>query len=150
MGSFPTGVTVVAALGEDGSPCGLTVNAFTSVSLDPPLVLVCVDLASSSHDPLVTAPGFTVNILAASQEEVATRFAFDPADQRFRDGTWHAEEGGVRLEGVCAWLHCSLEAVHPGGDHSILVGRARSWGMGEGEALAFHRGRYGTVSQGPA
>ena len=147
MGVFPTGVTVVAALGVDGNPCGLTVNSFTSVSLDPPLVLVCIDRSSSTHDRLVGAPAFTVSILGSHQREMASRFAFDPSEDRFRDGEWRSEPGGALVpEGAAAWVVCDLEAVHEGGDHSILVGRVRSMGAGGAEALVYYRGRYGTVS----
>lgn len=148
MGVFPTGVTVVAARGDDGDPYGLTVNAFTSVSLDPPLVLVCIDRGSSSHDRLVEAGTFTVSILSSDQEELATRFAFDPAELRFRDEEWRSEHDGALVpEGAAAWMVCDLDAVHPGGDHSILVGNVRHLGAGASDALVFYRGRYGTVSR---
>jgi len=147
MGVFPTGVTVVAFRGEDEGPFGLTVNSFTSVSLDPPLVLVCIDRASSSHDALVTASVFTVSILGAHQQDMARRFAFEPAGARFRDEEWRTEAGGALVpQGAAAWVMCDLQAVHEGGDHSILVGRVRSMGVGDDEALVFYRGRYGTVS----
>ncbi|HSG47825.1 MAG TPA: flavin reductase family protein [Longimicrobiales bacterium] len=147
MGVFPTGVTVVVARGSDGAPRGLTVNSFASVSLDPPLVLVCIDRASSTHDCLVRATTFTVSILGAHQEEMATRFAFEASETRFRDEEWEEEAGGALVpEGAAAWVSCDLEAVHEGGDHSILVGRVRSMGAGEADALVFYRGRYGTVS----
>jgi flavin reductase (DIM6/NTAB) family NADH-FMN oxidoreductase RutF len=147
MGVFPTGVTVVAARGKDGDPCGLTVNSFTSVSLDPPLILVCIDRDSSTHDRLVEVGTFTVSILAAHQTDLATRFAFDPAEARFRDEEWRSEHDGALVpEGAAAWMVCDLDAVHEGGDHSILVGRVRHLGAGDSEALVFYRGRYGTVS----
>lgn len=147
MGVFPTGVTVVATRTAPGALCGLTVNSFTSVSLDPPLVLVCIDRSSSTHDCLLGASSFTVSILGAHQEELATRFAFDPSETRFRAEEWVEEEGGALVpEGAAAWVVCDLEAVHEGGDHSILVGRARSLGTGTADALVFYRGRYGTVS----
>lgn len=146
MGVFPTGVAVVAARGADGVLCGMTVNSFTSVSLDPPLVLVCIDRGASTHDCLVGAPGFTVSILAEHQTEMATRFAFGPADARFRDEEWESGDALVPV-GAAAWVACDAEAVHEGGDHSILVGRVRSVGTGAGEALVFYRGRYATVSR---
>jgi len=147
MGTFPTGVTVVAARTSDGTPCGLTVNSFTSVSLDPPLILVCIDRGASTHDCLVGAPAFTVSVLGAHQEKLARRFAFEPSETRFRDGEWvAASEGALVPRGAAAWVACDLEAVHEGGDHSILVGRVRSTGVGASEALVFYRGRYGTVS----
>ena len=147
VGVFPTGVTLVSARGRDGVPWGLTVNSFTSVSLDPPLVLVCIDRASSTHAPLTDAPTFTVSILGADQAELATRFAFDPSESRFRDGEWRYESDGALVpEGAAAWLACDLDAVHEAGDHSILVGRVRSMGLGTDEALVFYRGKYARVS----
>jgi flavin reductase (DIM6/NTAB) family NADH-FMN oxidoreductase RutF len=147
MGVFPTGVTVVAARGPDGDPCGLTVNSFTSVSLDPPLVLVCLDRTASTHDNLIQAPTFTVSILGAHQTEMATRFAFDPSESRFRDEEWRSEDGGALVpEGAAAWLACRFEALYEAGDHSILVGRVTSMGAGTDEALVFYRGRYATVT----
>ena len=147
MGAFPTGVALVAARGPDGVLCGMTVNSFTSVSLDPPLVLVCIDRGASTHDCLVGAPAFTVSVLGKHQAEMATRFAFDPSDSRFRDEEWEIKSGDALVSvDAIAWLACDAEAVHEGGDHSILVGRARSAGVGEGEPLVFYRGRYGTLS----
>lgn len=147
MGVFPTGVTVVSSRRTDGDPCGLTVNSFTSVSLDPPLVLVCIDRSSSVHDCLVGASLFTVSILGAHQREMARRFAAHPSETRFRDEEWRAESDGALVpEGAAAWVVCDLEGVHEGGDHSILVGRVRSMGAGGAEALVFYRGRYGTVA----
>lgn len=148
MGNFPTGVTVVAARGKDGEPCGLTVNSFASVSLDPPLVLTCIDHASSTRSSLLEAGTFTVSILAATQQEIATRFAFHPAETRFREGDWRTEVGGeLVVVGAAAWLVCALEAVHDAGDHAILVGKVLRVGTGAGDALVFYRGRYGAVSE---
>jgi flavin reductase (DIM6/NTAB) family NADH-FMN oxidoreductase RutF len=147
MGVFPTGVTVVAARGPDGDLFGLTVNSFTSVSLDPPLILVCLDPTASTYDDIIQAPAFTVSILGAHQTEMATRFAFDPSESRFRDEEWRSDVGGALVpEGAAAWVACQPEAVYQAGDHSILVGRVTSMGAGTDEALVFYRGRYATVS----
>lgn len=148
MGAFPTGVTVVTSVLADGSAVGLTVNSFTSVSLDPPLVLVCVGRDSGSHDPLLTAGGFTVNILARDQASLAARFATDPGAERFDGVAWEpGPTGHPVLAGAAAWVACSLEAVHPGGDHSILVGRVEAHGGPEGESLVFYRGGYAAVAR---
>ncbi len=146
MGHFPTGVTVVAARGTGDAPVGLTVNSLTSVSLDPPLVLVCIDREASCHDRLIEAGSFAVSILGADQAEVARRFAEGPSDVRFDGVAWRRGAAGDPLvEGCRAWVSCTLEAVYPGGDHSILVGRVAASGVGKGEALAYYRGEFGTV-----
>lgn len=147
MGHYPTGVTVVAARGEDGEPYGLTVNSFTSVSLDPPLVLVCIDHASKSHDRLLAADTFTISVLAAHQADLAVRFAGAPSAERFHDLAWgESPTGDPVLAGAAAWVACSLWEAHGAGDHTILVGKVESMGERDVDALVFHRSRYGTVS----
>ncbi len=147
LGAFPTGVTIVATLDGAAAPCGMTVNAFCSVSLDPPLVLVCVQHSSSSHDRLLESGSFAISVLAADQADLAAHFASGPAEVRFLEVDWHeGPAGNPVVDGAAAWLACSLEAVHPGGDHSILVGRVQELGLGEDEALVFYRGAYGRVS----
>jgi len=146
LGSYPTGVTVVTARDAEGTPFGLTVNSFTSVSLDPPLVLVCIDRLASSHDALREAGRFAVNILAREQATLAARFASEPSAERFMELEWADGPGGepVFPDGV-AWLSCSLRAVHPGGDHSILVGEVEALQASDREPLVFHRGAFGMV-----
>lgn len=142
MATVPTGVTIVAAREASGAPIGLTVNSFTSVSLEPPLVLVCIGHDSTSHDRLVAAGSFAVNILAADQAEIAMRFATSPSEGRFDDGRWGATPSGdPALEGAVGWLDCALDRVLTAGDHSILVGRVRSARTSGAAALVFHRGR---------
>lgn len=146
LGTYPTGVTVVATRDGGGAPVGLTVNSFSSVSLDPPLVLVCIDRGSSSHDRLVGSATFAVSILASDQGSIAWRFASGPSDVRFLEVEWHEGPSGDPLvAGAAAWLACDLAAVHEGGDHSILVGRVRELGLGDSDALVFYRGAYGRV-----
>ena len=146
MGAFPTGVTVVTAMGEDGAPLGLTVNSFTSVSLDPPLVLVCIDTGSNSHDRLVASGSFAVNVLAAEHDALARRFASLPADGRFDGLSWApGPTGAPILAGMAAWLACTVEAVYPGGDHSIVVGRVAEAQSAPAPALLFHRGTLGAL-----
>lgn len=147
MGRFPTGVTVVTARGPEGEPLGLTVNSFTSVSLDPPLVLVCIDHASASYDRLISAGSFAVNILSAGQLRLASRFAEDPSAGRFDGVGWHPGPGGAPvLAGVAAWAACTLEAAHEAGDHTILVARVDAGEAGSEEALTFYRGAFGVVA----
>ncbi|MCG6958015.1 MAG: flavin reductase family protein [Gemmatimonadetes bacterium] len=147
MGHFPTGVTVVAARDVDGEPYGLTVNSFASVSLDPPLVLVCIDRRANSHDRLVETGTFTVSVLAANQAHIAARFASTPSRERFKDLPWGISAAGDPVvEDAAAWLECSLRESHEAGDHTILVGRVESVGQRDAEALVFHRGRYRTFA----
>lgn len=148
MGTFPTGVTVVTVTDAVGTPLGLTVNSFTSVSLEPPLVLVCIARSSATHDRLLEAGRFAVNVLSAGQAEMAVRFAAEPSEGRFQGLGWESGPGGVPLlDGATAWLSCTLEAVHPGGDHSIFVGRVDAAEATEGGALAFHRGSFGPTAR---
>ena len=143
MGHFPTGVTVVAARDANGEPYGLTVNSFTSVSLDPPLVLVCIDREANSHDRLLETSTFTVSVLAAHQGAIAARFASTPSRERFKDLDWGVSStGDPVVEGAAAWVECSLREVHDAGDHTILLGRVESVGDRDVDALVFYRGLY--------
>ena len=142
MGSFPTGVTIVAACDDAGQPFGLTVNSFTSVSLDPPLVLVCIGHSSTWHEPLVSGGHFCINVLSAEQGAAAMRFASEPSEGRFDEVAWSpGPSGSPVLEGSVAWLDCSVDQVLIGGDHSILLGRVESTFATGRPALVFHRGR---------
>lgn len=146
LGSYPTGVTVVTARDAQGQPFGLTVNSFTSVSLDPPLVLVCIDRLASSHPGLIRSGTFVVNILARDQTGLAARFATEPSSDRFLELNW--EEGPLGdpvLPGGVGWLACTLRQIHEAGDHSILVGEVEALEATDREALVFHRGSYGVV-----
>jgi 3-hydroxy-9,10-secoandrosta-1,3,5(10)-triene-9,17-dione monooxygenase reductase component len=142
-GAFATGVTIVTAAGPDG-PAGLTTNAFTSVSLDPPLLLICFDNASRTL-PVVRRSGrFAVNVLSAGQEELARVFASKRvAAEKFHAVT-HSESHGVPvLDGALAWMACDLEQLVAAGDHTIGIGAVI--GMDHdpaGVPLVFHRGAY--------
>ncbi len=142
MAAWPTGVTIVAARDEGGEPFGLTVNSFTSVSLDPPLVLVCIGHASTSHDRLVSAKHFAVSLLSGDQDALAWRFAQEPSEGRFEHVPWTPGPSGAPvLEGAVAWLDCASHEVLQGGDHSIVVGRVTNADVTDGPALLFFRGR---------
>jgi len=143
LGRFPTGVAVVASRDPAGRTIGMTVNSFTSVSLDPLLILVCIDRDATSHASILASGSFSVNVLAGDQEGVARRFATAPADTRFEGVAWReGPEGLPLLEGVVAWLACSVHAVHAAGDHSIVVGHTDAWDACGGSPLVFHRGAY--------
>jgi flavin reductase (DIM6/NTAB) family NADH-FMN oxidoreductase RutF len=146
MGSYPTGVTIVAARDDGGLPFGLTINSFTSVSLEPPLVLICLGHASRCHDRLVSGGHFSVNLLAQDQSATASRFASEPSDGRFESVEWSKGPSGTPLlEGSIACLECSIQEVLSGGDHSIILGRVTHATMSDRPALMFHRGRFSTI-----
>lgn len=146
-GHFATGVTVVASRRADGSPCGMTANSFASVSLDPLLVLVCLDRSAASHDCVVEGGAFAVSVLEAGAESVARRFSRGKREDRFEELAIRREvTGSPILEGALAWLDCRVHAVHPGGDHSIVVGRVVGSGARTGEPLVFFRGRYRRIA----
>ncbi len=144
MGRFASGVTVVTTrLG--GLRAGLTVNAFCSLSLEPPLVLICVDRASRVHDVLVQAGIFAVNILTAGQEEVSRCFA-GQSERRWQDfcdcATHTVATGAPVLDQALGFVDCRVTDVFPGGDHSVIVGRVEALGARAGEPLLYYRGRY--------
>ncbi|MDF1791560.1 MAG: flavin reductase family protein [Thalassobaculaceae bacterium] len=143
LGRFATGVAVVTTRAPDGEPVGLTVNSFTSVSLEPPLVLFCLDLEAGSLSAFEAASCFAVNILRAGQEAVSNRFA-DPLAARFADNDiadWST--GAPILADALAALDCTVHARHDGGDHIILVGRVQHLAvLADGEPLIYWRGGY--------
>lgn len=146
LGHFATGVTVISTTGEDGRPTGLTASAFTSVSLDPPLVLVCVDHESQSYPALLERGRFAVSVLTTAQEDLSRRFATTRLDKF--DGVPHRSGtlGLPILDGALAHLECVTVATHVEGDHTILVGRVEHARSDSGEPLLYYRGRYGRLS----
>ncbi|MFN4224800.1 MAG: flavin reductase [Hyphomonas sp.] len=143
LGCFATGVTVVTAVGEDGEPVGLTANSFTSVSLDPPLLLVCIAKSGSSAEVLATAPHFAVNVLHIGQQPASARFA-TRNENRFGATPWSPGLNGVPvLTSSLATFECARDAVHEGGDHLILVGRVeRAQFEPRRDPLLYFRGKY--------
>jgi 3-hydroxy-9,10-secoandrosta-1,3,5(10)-triene-9,17-dione monooxygenase reductase component len=126
LGRFATGVTVVTTRDAEGRDHGMTVSAFSSVSLDPPLVLCCIERRTAMHAVLERAQTFAVNILSASQEALSRRFS-EREHERF-DGIGYerGQSGAALLEGVLGYLECRIVARHEAGDHTIVVGDARS------------------------
>jgi flavin reductase (DIM6/NTAB) family NADH-FMN oxidoreductase RutF len=140
LGRYATGVTVVTTTYE-GRYVGLTVNSFTSVSLEPPLVLWCLRRDSSSQPAFTTARYFAVNVLAADQRDLAVRFA--GAGERFRGTTVRPTAYGLPLlSGAVATLVCRREPVVPAGDHVVLIGHVLDHTRRPGPTLLFHDGRY--------
>jgi 3-hydroxy-9,10-secoandrosta-1,3,5(10)-triene-9,17-dione monooxygenase reductase component len=146
MGHFATGVCVVTALSPRG-PAGLTTNAVSSLSLDPPLLLVCFDNASRTLPIVREAGRFAVNVLRAGQEELAETFASKAMpDEKFAAVTHSVDHGVPVLDDALAWLVCDLQALHPGGDHTIGVGAVTQMDHTDGDALVFFRGAYQHLS----
>ncbi len=147
LGRFASGVTVVTAL-HDGVPVGLTCQSFASVSLDPPLVLFVPSRTSRSWPRIEATGRFCVNLLAADQAWVANVMASRGAD-KFAEVEWRpsSRTGSPVLEGTLGHVDCEVEAVHPAGDHDVVVGRVLTLaGEAPGDPLLFYRGRYRTTS----
>src|SRR6185312_9031299 len=145
LGAFPTGVAVVTASAE-AEPVGITVNSFTSVSLDPPLVLWCLKKDSARYRVFVEAQGYTISILGTEHENVSSRLARQGEHKLEGIGLFATELGPPALEDALAIFECAAEAMHDGGDHTILVGRVlRFTRRDAGAPLVFHRGRYGAL-----
>lgn len=143
LGHFPTGVVVVTAAGERG-PVGLSVNSFTAVSLEPPLIAFCAHRRSGSWAVMREGRAFCVNVLAEDQEALSRVFATRGADKFDGVGWSPAPSGSPRLWGALAWIDCTIEAVHDGGDHEICVGLVRELDVERGDGpLVFYRGGYG-------
>jgi 3-hydroxy-9,10-secoandrosta-1,3,5(10)-triene-9,17-dione monooxygenase reductase component len=144
LGHFATGITVITAM-DGGEPVGIAANSFTSVSLDPPLVLFCAAKTSSTWPRIRNAGHFMVNVLDEHQERISRLFAERGAD-RFAQIGWHADERGPILDDVHAYLDCTIEAVHDAGDHEIVVGRVHRLGLtADAGPLLFYQGRYGRL-----
>jgi flavin reductase (DIM6/NTAB) family NADH-FMN oxidoreductase RutF len=148
IGHFPTGVTVVTSVGIDGQPVGTTANAVSSLSLDPPLILVCFDRSSQTLEAVLAHGAFAVNVLGARQQHLSANFARRGLAAAW-DGVRHrpGRTGSPRLHGVLATLECTVEHRLPGGDHEIVVGRVRDVETSAAEAppLVFWRGRYAAL-----
>jgi flavin reductase (DIM6/NTAB) family NADH-FMN oxidoreductase RutF len=153
MGHFATGVTVITSVGPGGEPVGTTANSVTSLSLDPPLVLACFDLRSSTLDAIRGHGAFAVNVLGHRQHQLSTNFA-----KRGLAAVWdevrhqRGPTGSPRLSDVIAVIECTLEHSFPGGDHEIVIGRVRHVETsGDGATpLLFFRGKYASIAPGSA
>lgn len=142
FGCFVTGVTVVTAIDGEGRPRGFTANSFTSVSLDPPLVLVCIARTAGSYPLFSTTPQFAINILSEEQRPLSSRFASKEAD-KFSGVAWQAgRTGSPLIAATVAWLDCRTERQIDAGDHLILVGRVIDFQHSTQTPLGFCRGNY--------
>lgn len=142
LGSFPTGVTVVSCLDKDNNPLGFTANSFTSVSLDPQLISICIDKESFNIDTFSITEHFAVSILSESQQSISTTFA-TPNEERFKDIDWRSEDtGSPIISNAVAWFDCKTEQVVDAGDHLILIGKIISFDSSPKTPLMYLRGNY--------
>lgn len=145
MGCFATGVTIVTTRQADGAPCGLTANAVTSVSLLPPLVLVCVDKTADSYPHFSVAGVFAVNILTDRQQAVAARFAVSGGEKFAGVPHRFGLTGAPILEEHLAYVECRIVHAHEGGDHRIYVGQVEAGAVAAGRPLLYFRGAYAAI-----
>ncbi len=142
LGHFASGVTVVTTWDADGRPTGLTASAFTSLSLDPPLVLICVDHQAQSYGALKAHDRFAVNILSAEQEALSRRFASTEGN-KFQGVAFEPGARGLPLlPAALAHIECRTVHTYPGGDHTIFVGEVEAASVRRGEPLLYYRGQY--------
>lgn len=142
-GRFATGIAVVTARDTEGRPAGMTVNSFTSVSLEPPLVLLAIDQAASMHGVLMDATHYTINILEAHQESLSRRFASGNPDRFDGIGFTPDATGRILLDGALAHICCERVNTVAAGDHTLIIGEVVGGASAEhGRPLLYYRGGY--------
>jgi flavin reductase (DIM6/NTAB) family NADH-FMN oxidoreductase RutF len=147
MGHFATGVTVITTISKEGTAYGLTANAFMSVSLEPPLLLISVDKKAESYPYFEQSRVFTINILSDGQEGLSRRFAVSGGN-KFEGVAYHRGANDVPiLEETLAHIECRLYAAHDGGDHTLYLGEVLEAETREGKPLLFYRGGYRAFSE---
>lgn len=147
LGSFPTGVAVVTAA-TGAEPVGMTVNSFTSVSLDPPLVLWCLKKDSQRYNVFAEAESFTINVLGTEHENVSSRLARQGEHSLGEVALLKTELGPPALADAHAVFECICDSRHDGGDHLILIGRVvRFARRDDGAPLVYYRGQYGALAE---
>ena len=147
LGRFASGVTIVTTRASDGKDHGMTASAFCSVSLEPPLALVCIEKIASMHDSIVACEHFAINILADSQEQLARRFAAVEGDRFEGTGFSRGAHSVPILDDVLAWLECRRTTTYQGGDHSIVVGEVTSAEWRDDKPLLYYRGGYAGIER---
>ncbi len=146
LGSYPTGVTVITARGEDGQPVGMTVNSFASVSLDPPLVLWSIDNNSAFFDVFMHAKHFAVHILRSDQQKLSHDFSNEDSDHFSAVGHDTGIEELPLLKSYSALFQCEVSNRHSEGDHVILLGRVLELQNRHAEPLVFFAGKYRNIT----
>ena len=147
LGRFASGVTVVTIRDQAGADHGMTVSAFCSLSLDPPLVLVCVDKKASMYDAFARTDRFAVNVLESTQEELARRFAEEHPDRFDGVGFTRGLTGAAIIDDTLATIECTVLSRHPGGDHTIVLGSVIAAVTREGRPLLYYRGGYAMLER---
>ncbi len=146
LGHFAAGVTVVTSQFENGEIGGLTVTAFSSLSLEPPLVLVCIDRRARMHDRLQKGGNFAVNVLSEHQELVSRQFAASSSDPFHEIGFRHGLTGAPLMQDVLATVECRIVELLGGGDHTIVIGEVAATSVREGKPLLYFRGGYSQLA----
>ena len=142
LGSFPTGVTVVSCLDKNKNPLGFTANSFTSVSLDPQLISICIDKESFNIDSFSITKHFAVSVLSEDQQSISTTFA-TPNEDRFQNVEWRTEDtGSPIIENAVAWFDCNTRQVIDAGDHLIIIGEIIAFDSSPKTPLMYLRGNY--------
>jgi flavin reductase (DIM6/NTAB) family NADH-FMN oxidoreductase RutF len=147
LGRFATGVTVVTTVDEEGRDQGMTVSAFSSLSLDPPLVLVCIDHGASLWPVFRAAPHFSINILASEQEALSRRFSSREGDRFAGVGFTRGGTGVALLDDTLASVECTVESRIAQGDHTILVGKVEYGVARDLQPLLYYRGGYASLTR---
>jgi flavin reductase (DIM6/NTAB) family NADH-FMN oxidoreductase RutF len=147
LGRFASGVTVVTTRGPDETDQGMTVSAFCSVSLDPPLVLICIEKNASVHRALTASDRFVVNILAVNQEQLARRFSIIDIDRFEGVGYSRSQHGIAILDDVLGVVECTRHAMYDGGDHTIILGEVEAAHVTSGSPLLYYRGGYSQLER---
>lgn len=142
LGHFPTGVTIVTAM-ADGEPVGFTCQAFTSLSLDPPLVALAPGKNSTSWPRIAAAGAFCINIMSDTQEALCRTFAVSGGDKFDGVGWRPAGNGAPLLAGVLGWVECAFVRAHDAGDHELVIGAVQDMGVNPGRPLVYYRGGFG-------
>jgi flavin reductase (DIM6/NTAB) family NADH-FMN oxidoreductase RutF len=147
LGRFASGVTVITVCARDGRDHGMTVSAFASVSLEPPLVLACIGHDASMHDVMKKCEYFGVNVLSHAQEHLSRRFAAAESDRFDGIGFTRGEHGVALLDDALAHLECKVEARHEAGDHTIYVALVEQARVHTAQPLLYYRGGYATIER---
>jgi flavin reductase (DIM6/NTAB) family NADH-FMN oxidoreductase RutF len=147
LGRFASGVTVVTAVDRRGRDVGMTVSAFSSVSLEPPLIMMCIAHDASIYNALSKAECFIVNVLSAGQEAIARRFAETEGNRFSGLGYDRGQNGAIVLQDVLGFIECNVFDRHEAGDHDIIIGSVEAVHWADGRPLLYYRGGYAQLER---